>query len=107
MTGLAVVGGCALVLLIPLLSALLSIYNAYWAAKVWAILVVPVFHWAPLPLAGAVGVALVIGALRPQRSEPTEEDKSATERILGALGRSLLTGPLIFAVAWVVGRILL
>lgn len=107
MIGLVILGGLALMLLIPAVSALLSIYNAFWAAKIWALLVVPVFHFPPLPLAGAVGLALTMAALRQLPRPPTDKDESLATVFIREVVIGLLIGPCIYLVALIAGRVLL
>lgn len=86
-------------------SAAISIWNAWWASKVWAILVVPSLHLPPLPMAAAVGFAFVFAILRHNNpGEGTSEEESRFMRVWKVLAPSLIGAPMIYVVAKIVAH---
>lgn len=107
MTGLAILGGLVVIVFMPVLEALASVYSAYWAIKIWDLLVVPAFGWPTLPMAGVVGIVLAYGVLRPTRPALEDKDKSVWEGLGSSLFIMAFLGPLTYLIALVVARIVL
>lgn len=85
------------------LSAGASIWAAWWAVKIWALLVVPTMHLPPLPIGAAIGFALVFSAMRPKDTSSNEKE-SAGERLATSMASAIIAPPLIYGVALLVSK---
>lgn len=94
--------------ILVLWSAAISIWNAWWATNVWAILVVPSLHWPALPMAAAIGFSFVFAIFRHGNTDDgTKEEDSNALKLWKAFAPSLVGAPLIWFVAKIVAHFVL
>lgn len=87
------------VLGVPALIALMSIWRGFVAVKLWAWFVVPQFGLAPLPIAIAIGLSLLVSLPTPTRVHSSEEDSKQEARNLIT---ALLSPALALLMGWIV-----